>query len=160
MKRLLAVLLCLATLISLGAIVPGSAAKYEKSPFYFVNVMGPYNNDFPDNVDTIPKPRLSPIEKGDTKITITFSDSTDIPTIAQKLKEEFDSRPEGMRYMEFPLLVEAQVEYMIYMDKTVALFKDCIKELFTEYKRIGGKIDRYRCGRGPIQNRSVEQEYL
>ncbi|MBQ3529938.1 MAG: hypothetical protein IJA47_05550, partial [Oscillospiraceae bacterium] len=141
MKRLLAVLLCLAILISLGAVVPGSAAKYEKSPFYFVNWQGPSYKEFPDNVEVMPKPQLTDIKEGDTKITLTLYDTTDIPTMAQKLKEEFNSRPEGTRYINFPLAVEAQVEHMIYMDKTVAMFKAWMKEFFTEYKRIGGKID-------------------
>ncbi len=141
MKRLLAIMLILATLTSLGIAVPGSAAKYEKSPFYMVNWMGPMAVDFPSNIDDMPKPSLSEIKQGDTKITISLYGTTDIPTMAQKLKEEFDSRPVGMRYLNFPMAIEQQVEHMIYLDKTVALFKAWIDEFFTEYKRIGGKID-------------------
>lgn len=141
MKRLLAVLLVLAIVVSLGMIVPGSAAKYEKAPFYFVNWQGPSYEEFPDNVDVMPYFSLTDIQKGDTEITITYEGVSDIPTIAKKLKEEFDKRPEGMRYVNFPMKVEQQVEYMIYMDKTVAMIKAWTKEFFTEYKRIGGKID-------------------
>ena len=141
MKKLLAVFLVLAILVSLGAVVPGSAAKYEKSPFYFVNWQDSTYGEFPDNVDAMPRLILSDIEKGDTKVTISLFGTTDIPTMAQKLKEEFDSRPEGMRYINFPMEIAQQVEYMIYMDKTVAMFKAWVKEFFTEYKRIGGKID-------------------
>ena len=141
MKRLLAVLLCLATLIPLGVTVPGSAAKYEKSPFYMVNWMGGIHEELPDNIDDMPKFLLEDIKVGDTKITITYENTSDIPTIAKLLKKEFDSRPKGMRHINFPMSVEANVEHMIYMDKTVALFKAWIKEFFTEYKKIGGKVD-------------------
>ena len=141
MKRLLAVLLCLAILISLGAMLPGSAAMYGELPFYMMNVMGPRHVAFPENIAEMPKATLTAIKKGDTKITITLYGTTDIPEMAQKLKEEFDSRPEGMRYLNFPMNIEQQVEHMIYMDKTVALFKAWIKEFFTEYRKIGGKID-------------------
>ena len=141
MKKLLAVILVLATLLSLGAVIPGSAAKYEKSPFYLVNWQDSSYGEFPDNIIAMPRAVLSEIKKGDTKITISLYGTTDIPTMAKKLKEEFDSRPEGMRYLNFPMEIAQQVEYMIYMDKTVALFKAWVKEFFTEYKRIGGKID-------------------
>ncbi len=141
MKRLLAVLLILATLISLGITVPGSADKYAEAPFYLVNWMGPRYVDFPENVAEMLKPELTAITKDDTKITINMFDTTDIPAMAKKLKEAFNSRPKGTRYLNFPMAIEKQVEHMIYMDKTVAMFKAWIIEFFTEYKRIGGKID-------------------
>ena len=141
MKRLLAILLILVTLISLAVMIPGSATEYNEAPFYMVNIMGPRYVAFPENIGEMPKATLTPIKKGDAKITITLLGASDIPTMAAKLKEEFANRPEGMRYLNFPLLIDQQVEHMIYMDKTVALFKAWIKEFFTEYKRIGGEID-------------------
>lgn len=141
MKRLLAVLLVLIMLVSLCAIIPGSAEDFGNLPFYMVNWMGPTTVKFPENIKEMPKAALSLILKDDTKITITLYDTTDIPTMAQKLKKDFDSRPQGMRYLNFPLHIEQQAEHMIYMDKTVALFNAWIKEFFTEYKKIGGLID-------------------
>ena len=141
MKRLLAVLLVLVTLISLGAVLPGSAEDFSELPFYMVNWMGPTTVDFPENIDEMPKAALSVIRKSDTKLTITLFDTTDIPEMAKRLKKEFDSRPRGMRYLNFPLSIEQQSEHMIYMDKTVALFKAWIQEFFTEYNKLGGVID-------------------
>ena len=141
MKRLLAVLLVLIMLFSLCAIISGSAEDFGVSPFYMVNWMGPATVKFPENINEMPKAALSVIIKDDTKITITLYGTTDIPEMAKKLKKDFDSRPRGMRYLNFPLHIEQQAEHMIYMDKTVALFKAWIKEFFTEYKKIGGVID-------------------
>ncbi len=141
MKRLLAVLLILTILITLGALIPGSADQFGQQPFYMVNVMGASSGDLPDNIAEMPKAVLAPIKKSDTEITVTMFDASDIPTMAQKLKEEFDSRPEGTRYLNFPLEIYQQAENIIYMDKTVALFKDWMQKFFTEYRKIDGKID-------------------
>ncbi|MBQ3529316.1 MAG: hypothetical protein IJA47_02350 [Oscillospiraceae bacterium] len=141
MKRLIAVLLILVTLISLGAVIPGSADGFNELPFYMVNWMGPTAVKFPENIAEMPKPALSIIKTGDTKITISLYDTTDIPEMAKKLKKEFDARPRGMRYLNFPLNIDQQAENVIYMDRTVGLFKDWIKEFFTEYNKIGGLID-------------------
>ena len=111
----------------------------EKTPFYLANWMGAVDEELPEYIASMPRPELLSVQDG--KVTIRLYGITDIPTMAQMLKNVFDSMPEGTRYLNFPLSIQVNVEHMIYMDKTVAMFKAWIEEFFTEYKRIGGKID-------------------
>ena len=124
---------------------PDIEPEPEKTPFYMVNWTSRDVADrvLPEYVASMPRMAWEGIKEGETKITVSLvgSGTTDIRLMAQMLKNEFDSMPEGTRYLNFPLSIEANVEHMIYLDKTVAMFKAWIEEFFTEYKRIGGKID-------------------
>jgi len=143
MKKLFAMLLALALLIPMGAVMPVSAASVEVEPFYFVN----WDDDIIDfdNIYKMPKFNCSTINENTTSapMNCTFDGrpANTITSLAKGLKAQFDEYPEGTRYINFALFIEALAEKCVYLDKGTDLFNKWIDEFFAEYKRIGGKID-------------------
>ncbi len=75
---------------------------------------------------------------------LTYAGYSDIPTMAQKLKEEMDGRPEGTRWINggaFGLLLRHYAEDVVYLEKGVQIMHDWLDEFLAEYKRIDGKLD-------------------
>ncbi|MBE7002654.1 MAG: hypothetical protein E7421_08240, partial [Ruminococcaceae bacterium] len=143
MKKLFAMLLALALLVPAGAVMPVSAASVEVEPFYFVN----WNDDLTDfeNVLKMADFNCSKIDESTTiaPINATFDGrpASTIQKLAKGLKELFDEYPDGARYINFPLNIEALAEEKVYLDKGTAIFRAWMEEFFKEYKAIGGKLD-------------------
>ena len=142
MKRIFAMFLALvmiAALLPLSASV--SADTVTAKPFYCLN--GKELEEEDPYVYTKPFFYVKNVEKGKLPAVSCYGTS-DIKTLAQKTKEDFDNRPEGTRYINFGLMSRAihqLVEYSIYFDDAVEVIRNWLDEFLAEYKRIGGKLD-------------------
>ena len=144
-KKVFALFLVLALLIPMGLTV--NAAKADVKPFYMVNwdeegnASGhEYNNVFPMAYFWS---TLSYSTEEDAYVYFRWKGGTNPETIAENLKETFDAFPEGARYINYSTLATFLHAYAedIFVDKGVAITKKWLKEMLTEYHRIGGKLD-------------------
>ena len=142
MKRIFAMLLAVimvAALLPANALV--SAETVTTKPFYCLNGKDLWEED--PYVYTKPSFYTKTVKVGEP-VKVSCYGTSDIKTLAQKLKEDFDNRPEGTRYFNFGLLTRAihhVVEYSVYFDKAVDVTREWLEEFLAEYKRIGGKLD-------------------
>jgi len=144
MKRAFAILLVLALLIPMGAVTSVNGSQVDVKPFYVVNWQAE-RTDY-EYVYTMPffYCNISEITENTTSLHIYnfYGDSNaTIAQLANDLKNTFDARPEGTRYINFPMMIEALAEDKVYLEKGTALVRDWIDEFFKEYKEIGGKLD-------------------
>ena len=142
MKRFFAGLLVVVMLVALLPVhTPVSAASVTVKPFYALNGKELWE----DEPYVLVKPSFyTGSAKEGQKVKITAYGSTDIKTIAQKTKEDFNSRPEGTRYINFTgavHILESLVENYVYYDKAVVAIREWLEEFLTEYKRIGGLLE-------------------
>ncbi len=75
---------------------------------------------------------------------VAWGGVADIDALVAKLKEDFNSRPQGARYINFTLLqksLKPLAENYIYMDKGVEMVRFWLEKFLAEYHRIGGKVD-------------------
>ncbi len=143
MKRITAVFL---TLVMLVTVLPistmASNEKIEEKPFYFVNISTteaelPYTYAMPQFYTSTPNEQTQWLKVSYQGETMTWD-------IAEKLKIQYDSQPEGTRYINFSLVQKAYhrlVENSIYMEKPATLVKDWLEDFLMEYSSIGGKLD-------------------
>ncbi|MBR4017242.1 MAG: hypothetical protein IKK11_05465, partial [Oscillospiraceae bacterium] len=146
MKTVLAILLVVTLVVALiPAGMQADAAAVTKKPFYTLN-MEPF---FWEEGDLVMDMVYfgSHLNTDQTEAIITWNRQTDIAAIAKDLKDEFDARPEGTRYiyMHLPCHVinvkSGLIEDYIFFDKPTAIIKKWTEEFMAEYKRIGGKLD-------------------
>jgi len=120
-KKLFAVLLILALLLPVG--MPVHAEEIEKKPFYlsnWSNFRGEYTNVF--FMPSIPSGTNS----------------------AQKLKEIFDTYPDGARFVNFgrgSWMLSGNVEAPCFFGKGVTALKAWLETYLAEYSSLGGKLD-------------------
>ncbi len=141
MKKLFAILLVLAMLIPMGTVVQ-AAETTETKPFYHVNWS--YFDSELDNVYGMPYFWAYGLQPGDTVGKMAWNNETNITKLAENLKEEFDARPEGSRYINFCLPSTAfhdLAEDVVFVEKAIPVVQDWLDEFLTEYKSIGGKLD-------------------
>ena len=142
MKRLLATLLALVTLVALlpaSALV--SAETVTAKPFYTLNGSELWE---PEEFVITRARFVSPEITEKSTYLVSAYGSKDIKVIAQKTKEDFDNRPEGTRYILLNLMskaVHGLTEKNVYFDKAEAAIYGWVNEFITEYHRIGGKLD-------------------
>jgi len=149
MKKVLALIL---TVLLLAGLLPASLAAYAdgtvtEKPFYLVNWSAPT-----DDVkyiytligSNVSEGRITDSTAADS-VPVTVGDyGSDIKTIAQKLKAEFDKRPAGTRYFHFAAhrtLLLAKCKDLVDVRHGVELSKNWVTALLTEYKSIGGQLD-------------------
>jgi len=113
----------------------------EIRPFAHTNWTG-FESDF-TNVFDMPFfwSDASKLKQG---IVYVSWNTSDIPTMAQNLKEKFDAYPDGARFINFCLVhdaMHASIEDVVFMDKAVPIVNGWLEQFLSEYKRIGGKID-------------------
>ena len=75
---------------------------------------------------------------------LTYKGYSDIPTMAQLVKEQMNGRPDGTRWINggaFGLLIRHYAEDVVYLEKGVEIMRNWLDEFLAEYKRIGGKLD-------------------
>lgn len=142
MKRLFAIALTLVMLFALlpvNAIV--SAETVTKKPFYNVNGKELWEPE--EYVYSKPLFFTSTFKPGETPKVSCYGTS-DLKTLAQKTKEDFDKRPEGTRFINLNLMsraVHCLVEHNVYYDKAIEATRTWVDAFCAEYKRIGGKLD-------------------
>ena len=145
MKR--AFSLILASVMVLAAVlmckVDVNAADVEKKPFYFSNWETADPETFPN---IYAKAYLWAVREGD-EVKVSYGRANTIETIAQAMKEEFDTYPDGalMRTMNVrPLEVRfmnEQPEAKVFFDEGAKNMAAWMDEFLAEYSRIGGKLD-------------------
>ena len=142
MKRLFAIAL---TLVMLFALLPAnmlvSAETVTKKPFY--NVNGKELWEPMEYVYSKPLFYTASFQPGETPKVSCYGTS-DLKTLAQKTKEDFDKRPEGTRFINLNLMsraVHCLVEHNVYYDKAIEVTRTWVDAFCAEYKRIGGKLD-------------------
>ena len=150
MKKTIALLL---TLVMLLAIFPAStvanAETVTKEGFYFVN----WNGSADDYVDydycyVMPwfYTSKSSIKADSTSISVNVGlyNSSDPKVIAQRMKEDFNNRPKGARYVNLNTLTDtykACVKDVVDMTRGVTLLYNWLDEFLAYYKSIGGELD-------------------
>ncbi len=145
MKKLLSLILVSVMLLSTIALcgVKANAAEVEKKPFYLSNWDESYTED---NPYIWTKAYFWATREG-TEVSISFDGAHDIPGMAQKLKELFDTYPDGvqMRIMNVTPVerrfLSEQTEDYVFMETSSKRMREWLDEFLTEYKRIGGKMD-------------------
>jgi len=135
----------LATVLTSG--IDASAAEVEKKPFYMANW---------DNVDSEKYPNIYTkayfwIPPGSAELNISYSgmksSGRTIETMAQAIKEDFDTYPDGSGTRALNTVgltsyfMAQQVEEKLFMGTGAAELAAWLDEFLTEYKRIGGKLD-------------------
>ena len=142
MKRVAAIVLSLIMLVMLLPV--GSIANAEKvaaKPFYALNFQGitvdaPYLYE----LTSIYTPRTTdPNNPRDP----SYGSARSIKQIAKAIKEEFDERPDGTRFILFDMLRASTgvAENIIYLDRPIEITREWLTSFLSEYKRIGGKLD-------------------
>ena len=122
-------------------IIPASGILSQK-PFYMLN------GEVPENLRTYMYTKPSFYTKsfvaGQTVPTVSWNGASTIPTLAAKLKAEFDDRPAGMRYFKLDMVAKTMhglVEHNVYFDKAETEITKWLEAFLAEYYRIGGKLD-------------------
>jgi len=143
MKKLFALLLVLAMLIPMGMVATAESTTETPTvvPFTLTNWSGVKEGKY-DNVFGAPffwvgestYPRISWSGGGSTPASL-----------AKAVKELFDGRPEGARYIHFGfpagVYLRMNRENHIYCDKGVEALKPWFEEFLTELTKLGGKLD-------------------
>ena len=141
MKKLLALLLALTMVLPLGVnLVAADEAPVEVEPFYLLNFAEIKEGKF-DNVASCPffwtnQQSGHAISWGGSEIT----------GLAKRVKDLFDTRPEGLRYIRFSPINSYFTTYMenfIYMDKGAKMLQEWLITFLEEYKKIGGQLDGF-----------------
>ena len=141
MKRLFTFLLLLAMLVSICMVATAETA--EEKPFYFMNIAEADESLTSIYHLSFAYTGYASVQKGDAA-WVSLYGTKDIPTLAQRLKENYDQRPEGTRYMRFDLpqvAFHVHAEDVIYVDKSVEYMLGWMEAFFSAYHAIGGKID-------------------
>ena len=124
--------------------VQADAAEVEKKPFYYSNWDPVDSEEFPNLYD---RPYFWAEVYSDDNIKVSWGGKSDIPGIAQVLKEEFDKFPDGsnMRIINITALerriMSKRADDVIFFDKGAEFLANWMDEFLAEYKRIGGKLD-------------------
>ncbi len=140
MKKLFAILLVLAMLIPMGVVVQAEEAV-ETKPFVLIQWQG-FESEL-SNVYQMPF-FWANSGKLDTPEPIAWQNDYSIDGIAESLKEEFNSRPDGARFLNYCLVPTAfknREEAVVFVDEGVKISQDWLHLFLTEYKSIGGKLD-------------------
>ena len=122
-------------------VIPATG-RISVKPFYVLNGQAPW--DPSPYIYEKPSFYTKTFTKGQEKPTVSCYGTTDIATMAARLKEDFDNRPAGTRYFSYDTMskcVHGLVEHNVYYDKAVDAAKEWLEEFLAEYYRIGGKLD-------------------
>lgn len=140
MKRLLTLLLALVMLLAMGLVA--RAEETEIRPYYMLN-WDRFEEGF-SNVYDMPYFWAFPVKKDAMDAKVAWNDETSIPKIAQNLKEEFDARPAGTRYILWCLPTTAfgdVAEDVVFVEKGIEVSARWLDEFLSAYKGIGGELD-------------------
>ena len=154
MKKLFAILLVVAMLIPMGLTV--QAEEITAKPFYISNWKNGETKYSHVYEAAYFWSNSKNVAEGEAHVTAPRlpggGSSNNIPLLAENLKKEFDTYPEGARNVTLCLVHDAMIELAEYCfsDKAIPLVNGFLEEFLAEYSRIGGKLDSI----------SVDIEYL
>ncbi len=142
MKKLLALFLILAMLIPMGIVT--QAEEVETKPFYLVtwdNMPTEMSNVYQMAYFWVNEGKINNVE---SCVWYSEADSYDISEIAAALKEDFNSRPDGTRYINFTLaacMFHNLAEDVVFVENAVPKVQQWLDAFLKEYQSIGGKLD-------------------
>ena len=142
MKKLLAILLVLLMVLPMCVVSNAAGASDETQPFYLLNWEGKFIEDF-NYVYEMPF-FYTARKEGMTELKVSCYGTSDPALLAAELKEDFDSRPVGARYVKFlspGAAIYSTTEHYVYMENMVKLVSEWLEEFLSEYARLGGKLD-------------------
>ena len=142
MKKLLAILLVLLMVLPMCLVTNAAGASDEIQPFYFLNWEGKFVEDF-DYVYEMPF-FYTARKQGMTELKVSCYGTSDPLLLAAELKEVFNARPEGARYIKFlspGAAIYSTTEHYVYMENMVKLVSEWLEVFLAEYHKIGGKLD-------------------
>ena len=145
MKKFFALVLTLVMLMTLfPAGMTANAANAPDAPFYCVNFNPPPEKL--SNVYNMPNFWIrKPTMETEWPYTKCYGVDTD-EELAEKLKEDFDSRPEGTRYVNLVLVqsgFRGKIDNHVYYDKVIEFCSAWVDVFLEMYKEIGGKLDGF-----------------
>ena len=143
MKKLLAILLVIVLVLPTGVLV--QAEEVETRPFYMATWGDVYKDEGLEYVYGMAYTwnNFDLLREGENHVQI-FGKS-DIKEAAAALKEEFDTYPEGARYVNYNLfgaLLNA-LEAKCFVENEAQRSRNWIEEFCKEYKSIGGELDGF-----------------
>ena len=147
MKKLFAIVLLVALLVPM--VPTAKAAEATAQPFYALGWSDFDQEKYP-YMDGLLTTTIKNI--GDTVVfhyggkQVMYGSYTDddITAMAQVMKTEMDSRPEGMRYWTIfgiARFMRLTAENALFMDKSIVQLKDVYTAILKKYKELGGKLD-------------------
>ena len=145
MKKLLAIILTFALVLPLC--VTARAAEVEKAPFYMTNwVSTTVDCDYVYGAAFMHASfdaGIKNIANGIFDARINGISGNTIEDMAENLKEEFDTYPDGCRYISFSALHRAIHDraYLCFAEDVPEMTAKWLDAFLKEYKRIGGKLD-------------------
>lgn len=145
MKKILALVLILAMLIPMGAIA--QAEEADVRPFYAIQ-WADFKSDLTYNW-YMPYFWANSGRMNDPLHSVAWNNEYDITKIAYKLKELFDTYPEGTRYLNYCLVATAfgtLAEDVVFVDKGVEVSQQWLSAFLKVYSEIGGKLDGLSAG--------------
>ena len=140
MKKILAILLALAMLVPMSVIA--NAEEAEKKPFYLTN-WSQFESDL-SHVYYMPFFWSNPGSIAAGEMPYVSWGVGDMDALAEKLKETFDSYPEGARHINFCLVNDAfrgMAEDVCILDAGIPVVHMWLNAFLTKYKALGGKLD-------------------
>ena len=157
-KRILAFLLAVVLVTSLIPVSFLSTAIFAKAestqtptvkPFYMVNWSSGFESGSISNIYWMPQFTLKgDYQEGMTEIAVLLSangkSTSDINRAAEILREEFEKRPAGTRYITLnvvPKLFKQSVEDAIDFSIAIELVRDWLNKFLTAYEALDGKLD-------------------
>lgn len=147
MKKFFALIL---TVVMLATLFPASVVTHAKGgekPFYVVNWSAPGNKKqyiYGMPGSNVNEDKITDSTAADSVAVTVGSYGSDIKTIARNMKEDFDKRPAGTRYINFAAqraLFLAKCKDLVDLRHGVELTKNWLTALLTEYKALGGELD-------------------
>lgn len=141
MKKLLAILLVLVMVLPMCVMTNAAKVPEGTQPYFCLN----WDSDFTEEFDYVyDMPFFYTSSKKAEDYTISCYGSKDPEVIAERMKEDFDTRPAGSRYMKFlspGVLIKYESEEKIYMEPMVKFIGEWLEEFFSAYHKLGGKLD-------------------
>ena len=143
MKKWIALILSVVLVVLLfPANVAADNDGYTRKPFTVVN-NSKLENEY-DYVYYEPFFYGYQMKPGETKVKVSAYGSSDPQIIAEEMKDDFNSRPEGARFFYISMLTDVfndLVEDQVYFDKAVVVVRNWLEDFLSRYKAIGGKLD-------------------
>ena len=149
MKKVLALALALAMLIPMSLVKPVKADAVEKEPFYDLGWSDFDEEKYP-YLDGLVTSNMTNLGEnavhsyGGAKMQFGTYTDADVTKLAEAIKKEMNSRPEGMRYWTVfgPMKIMALApQNALFMDHGVDQMAQMMEDLLKKYKEIGGLMD-------------------
>ena len=144
MKKLLAILLVSAMVLSMCIVTQAGDIPEGTKPFYMLN----WDSNFATNfVNIYDMPIFQTTSNKDRiELEISCYGEKNVTTIAKLIKEDFEIRPAGTRFIKFEavnVVIRDMAQDATYMEKAVKLIRDWLELFLGEYYAIGGELDGF-----------------